>query len=46
MLQLLEPKQNFFGEEVLIMLSSLEELAWSVLAIVIGNYLYDHFFKN
>jgi len=28
------------------MLGSFETLAWQVLAIVIGNYIYDRYFKN
>ena len=28
------------------MLGSLESLAWDVLAIVIANYIYDHFFND
>lgn len=28
------------------MFGSFESLAWQVLAIVVGNYIYDHYFKD
>ena len=45
MLQLLEPKQNFFGEEVVAVIDTILSLVWDVLSKVLGSYIYDRFFK-
>ena len=45
MLQLLESTAELLGEEVIAVIATILSLVWDVLSKVLGNYIYDRFFK-